>query len=411
MTGTAFRRSTRAVRTALAVAAAIAAGIAAGGAAAVAADSAVILQYHRFGEDAYPTTSVTIDQFEAHIEHLAGGGYAVLPVPEILAALDEGRPLPERAVGITVDDATRSTFEEAWPRLEKAGFPFTVFVSTDPVDEGHASIMGWDELRRLVAAGATIGNHGAAHGHMGRGDETGNRADLRRARRRIETELGVDATRFAYPYGEWNGALRALVAEFGFTAAFGQHSGVLAAHTDRLNLPRFALNERYGGIDRFRLIVDTLPLGVRAVTPVDQIMGGEPADGRPHDRSRRRRGPMPLPVLHRAASRSRSTTRARAASRCASTGPSLPGAPGLNRHRSSRGRTLALVRPPARRAPNALTRPPSPAPRDRAGSGGDPAARPAASIRWAARPAGQPPPSTGGSSTGPRRSRPAGSDE
>ena len=276
MTGTAFRRSARAVRTALAVAVAIAAGIAAGGAAAVAADSAVILQYHRFGEDAYPTTSVTIDQFEAHIEHLAGGGYAVLPVPEILAALDEGRPLPERAVGITVDDATRSTFEEAWPRLEKAGFPFTVFVSTDPVDEGHASIMGWDELRRLVAAGATIGNHGAAHGHMGRGDETGNRADLRRARRRIETELGVDATLFAYPYGEWNGALRALVAEFDFTAAFGQHSGVLAAHTDRLNLPRFALNERYGGIDRFRLIVDTLPLGVRAVTPVDQIMAENP---------------------------------------------------------------------------------------------------------------------------------------
>ena len=259
------------------IALAMAATIATGSAAAIAADSAVILQYHRFGEDAYPSTSVTIEQFEAHIEHLSTGGYTVLPVPEILAALDAGRPVPERAIGITVDDATRSTFVEAWPRFEEAGFPFTVFVSTDPVDQGHAGIMSWDELRSLVAAGVTIGNHGAAHGKMWQSGDATNRDDLARARRRLQEELGIDTALFAYPYGEWNGALRALVAEFGFTAAFGQHSGVVAAHTDRLNLPRFALNQNYGAADRFRLIVDTLPLGARAVTPTDQIL----AENRP----------------------------------------------------------------------------------------------------------------------------------
>ena len=189
---------------------------------AIAADSAVILQYHRFGEDAYPSTSVTIEQFEAHIEHLSTGGYTVLPVPEILAALDAGRSLPDRTIGITVDDATRSTFVEAWPRFENAGFPFTVFVSTDPVDLGHASIMSWDELRQLVEAGVTIGNHGAAHGRMWQNDDAANREDLEKARRRIQEELGLDAALFAYPYGEWNGALRTLVAELGFAAAFGQ---------------------------------------------------------------------------------------------------------------------------------------------------------------------------------------------
>ena len=261
---------------AVCIAFAMAATIATGSAAAVAADSAVILQYHRFGEDSYPSTSVTIDQFEAHIEHLASGGYAVLPVPEILAALDAGRPLPDRAIGITVDDATRSTFVEAWPRLEEAGFPFTVFVSTDPVDQGHAGIMSWDELRQLVAAGVTIGNHGAAHGRMWQNDGAANREDLEKARRRIQEELGMDAALFAYPYGEWNGALRALVTELGFAAAFGQHSGVVGAHSDTLNLPRFALNQNYGDIDRFKLIADTLPLGARAVTPTDQVLTENP---------------------------------------------------------------------------------------------------------------------------------------
>ena len=258
------------------IALAVAIVVATGGAAAIAADSAVLVMYHRFGEDKYPSTSVTLAQLEAHIEHLTGGGYTVLPVPEILAAIDAGRPLPERTVGITVDDATRSTFVEAWPRLEEAGMPFTVFVSTDPVDEGHAGIMSWDELRELVAAGVTIGNHSAAHGHMWQADADANRADLLHAQRRLQEELGVKPTLFAYPYGEWNGAVRALVAELGFAAAFGQHSGVVAAHSDRLNLPRFALNASYGAIDRFGLIVDTVPLGARAVTPADQILAENP---------------------------------------------------------------------------------------------------------------------------------------
>ena len=268
----AARRAGRAACVALAVAVTVAAG----GGAAIAAESAVILIYHRFGEDRYPSTSVTVAQFEAQIDHLVDGGYSVLPVPDILAALKEGRPLPDRTVGITVDDATRSTFEVAWPRLEKAGLPFTVFVSTDAVDQGHAGIMSWDELRRLVAAGVTIGNHSAAHGQMWKKGDAENRADLLQARRRLTEELGVDAALLAYPYGEWNGALRALAAELGFTAAFGQHSGVVAAHSDMLSLPRFALNENYGALDRFRLIVDTLPLGARSVTPADPVMTENP---------------------------------------------------------------------------------------------------------------------------------------
>ena len=308
------------------IAIAAAAGLTTGGAAAIAADSAVILQYHRFGEDQYPSTSVTIEQLEAHIEHLEGGGYAVLPLPEILDALRAGRPLPERAVAITVDDATRSTFVEAWPRLEAAGFPFTVFVSTDPVDEGHAGIMSWDELRQLAAAGVTIGNHGAAHGYMWRNDDATNRADLERARQRLGEELGIDPTIFAYPYGEWDGALRALVADQGFSAAFGQHSGVVGAHSDWLNLPRFALNQNYGDMDRLRLITDTVPLGARDITRWTRSWR---RTRRPwaSPSSRRWRTPPRWPATPRAASRPRSSTGRKAASRCASTGPSRPDGP------------------------------------------------------------------------------------
>lgn len=260
----------------------IAVGLLAGGIladtprAAVAADSAVIIQYHRFGEGALPSTNVTLAQFEAHIAYLREGGFTILPVPTIIDALRKGEPLPDRTIGITIDDAARSVFTEAWPRLRAAGFPFTVFVSTDAVDQGHAGIMSWDELRTLADAGVTIGNHGAAHAHMWQQSDADNRADIAKAKKRIEEELGLQPTLFAYPYGEFTLALHAIVKSLGMDVAFGQQSGVIHGQADFMSLPRFALNQKYAGIDRFRMITNTLPIVSRDVTPLDPILDVNP---------------------------------------------------------------------------------------------------------------------------------------
>jgi len=64
-------------------------------------------------------------------------------------------------------------------------------------------------------------------------------------------------------------ALEQTVAEAGFAAAFGQHSGAAAALSDNLVLPRFPLNEAYGSMERFRLVANALPLPVDGVTPGD----------------------------------------------------------------------------------------------------------------------------------------------
>jgi len=247
-----------------------------GGHGARAADSAVILQYHRFGEADLPSTSVTIEQFESHIQHLQEGGFSVLPVPHIVAALKAGQPLPDRTIGITIDDAALSAYEVAWPRLQAAGFPFTLFVSTDAVDGRHRRIMTWDNIREMEAAGVTIGNHAAAHAKMWQMDAAGRQADLDRAERRLREELGHAPELFAYPYGEFDMALRTMVSERGFAAAFGQQSGVAYSGWNMMSLPRFALNETYGDIDRFKLIASTLPLAATDITPNDPVLAENP---------------------------------------------------------------------------------------------------------------------------------------
>ena len=243
---------------------------------ASAADWAVVFMYHRFGESEWPSTNIRVDQFEAHLEEIRTGGHTVMPVPEILERMRNAAELPDRTLGITVDDAYSSVYRIAWPRLKKAGLPFTLFVSTDAVDHATPGYMTWDQIRELKAAGVTIGSQTASHPHLPDIELEQVKIELDRAAQRIADETGERPALFAYPYGEYGSAIQRIVAARGYVAAFGQHSGVAHAGGDRFGVPRFALNETYGGVDRFRLTANALPLPVRDRVPIDLILEQNP---------------------------------------------------------------------------------------------------------------------------------------
>lgn len=233
---------------------------------------AVILTYHRFGEDAYPSTNIEMDQLKDHIEALKDPAYTVMPLPEIVATLQAGTPLPDRTVGLSVDDAYLSAFENAWPLFQEAGFPFTLFVATDPVDRGRAGYMTWDQIRELADAGVTIGSQAVTHPHMPTRSPAQNVQELKRSADRLEEELGTRPTLFAYPYGETSFEIMGLTRAAGYTAAFGQHSGVANPTSDMFYLPRFPINVNFGALDRFQRLIDTLPLPVQGLTPRDPLL-------------------------------------------------------------------------------------------------------------------------------------------
>jgi peptidoglycan/xylan/chitin deacetylase (PgdA/CDA1 family) len=241
-----------------------------------AADSAVVLIYHRFGETRFPSTNIRLEQFEAHIKELTSGPYTVLPVPEIVAAIREKRPLPDRTIGLTIDDGYLSVYAEAFPRLRDAGLPFTVFVSTDPVDRKFPGFMTWDQIREMRDNGVTIGAHTSTHLHMPANLLSRNRADLANSNARLKEELGEVPPLFAYPFGEASTEIQNLVRNAGHIAAFGQHSGPLDASSDPFYMPRFALNEAFGDMDRFRLVANALPIPHKDVTPSNPTLTKNP---------------------------------------------------------------------------------------------------------------------------------------
>jgi poly-beta-1,6-N-acetyl-D-glucosamine N-deacetylase len=258
--------------------------------------SATIFSYSRFGDDELPSSSIRVDQFEAHLRELTSGGYTVLPLSEIAEALRSERPLPDRAVGIAIDDTHRSVYREAWPRLQAAGLPFTLFIATDTVDRARTTHMTWDQVRELAAGGVEIGNQTASFAHLMDQEPAFVVGQIERASERIQAVLGRKPRLFAYPYGEYGNALRETVIGGGFLAAFGLHSGVAHPSSDRFALPRFTLNEQLGSIERFRLaahlqqilwsVISTclpvLPLAMAALRSSGSVIGVSRSGSKKH---------------------------------------------------------------------------------------------------------------------------------
>ncbi len=234
--------------------------------------SAVILIYHRFGEDGIPSTNIRLDQFEGQIAELTNGPYHTVALPDIARAIQSGEPLPERSVAITVDDAYESAYTDAWPRLRAAGIPMALFVSTDPVDQGLPGYLSWEQIRALAADGVVIGHHGAGHIHMIDEGVEASRADIERASRRFQTELGFIPELFAYPYGEYSREIADLVKEMGFTSAFAQYSGAVRTGEGAYSIPRFPINEQYGDLNRFQLITNARALPASNIIPADTLI-------------------------------------------------------------------------------------------------------------------------------------------
>lgn len=247
--------------------------------AARAENHAVVLLYHNVDNDTPESTSVKPAVFERHLKYLWDNNFFVLPLAEILDAIAAGKPLPENSIAITFDDAYESVHRVAWPALRERRWPFTVFVSTQTVDAGYGNYMSWSQIRELLEAGGTIGNHGLNHAHPLLREPGENKADwLARFRRdvleaaqRIEGETGATTKLYAYPYGEFSRDVEEVVADLGLYG-LGQQSGAIGADTSLTAAPRFPISTAYADDKDFSLRVHSRPLPVQVLAPRDRLL-------------------------------------------------------------------------------------------------------------------------------------------
>jgi peptidoglycan/xylan/chitin deacetylase (PgdA/CDA1 family) len=246
----------------------------------VAAQHCVVLQYHHVSENTPGITSVTPGQFQDHLDYLQENGFRVMRLNEVVERLRSRTLLPDKCVALSIDDAFQSAYTEAWPRVRRYNYPLTVFVSTRSVDEGVEGYMTWQQMREMVASGVVdFQNHSHSHAHLIRlqqGEsmedwEQRIAAEILLAQNRIERELDAKPTLFAYPYGEYNLALRKMVLSMGLTG-FGQQSGPAWSGGNFGSLPRFPMNTMYASMRSFPTKVSSLPLPITAAWPEEPVV-------------------------------------------------------------------------------------------------------------------------------------------
>ena len=239
-----------------------------------AAQSAVILLYHHVDDDTPPSTSISPANFDAHLAYLRDNGFNVIALDRLIDSLRSGQSLPEKSVVITFDDGYKSIFDEAFPMLQTYGYPFTLFLSTGPIDDGLSNYMTWDQVRQMSAADVIIANHMVDHPYMlEMGDDESHSQwlarlseNLLKAEQRIEAQTGQSHRYLAYPYGEYNPAIKSLLEELNFVG-LAQNSGAVGPESDFLALPRFPLASIYANLDTASTKFSTLPFSVTQLQP------------------------------------------------------------------------------------------------------------------------------------------------
>jgi len=229
-----------------------------------AADSFNILLYHHISSTMPRSTSLTAEEFEGHLAYLKQNNYTVVDLASAIASVQQGTPLPEKAIAITFDDAWRDIYEQGLPLLKKYDYPFTVFVNTDPVDQNNRYAMTWDMLRDLKKQGVTLANHTLDHDYLVRKpvyDEqwlNDTLDNINTAQQRLTDELGPVPKWLAYPFGEYNDQLKRALKDRGYIA-FGQQSGGVAEFSDWQALPRFPAAGRYSSLKTLKTKLASQP--------------------------------------------------------------------------------------------------------------------------------------------------------
>ena len=86
-----------------------------------------VLMYHHFDDTSKDGTVVTPGRFREQMTALREAGYEAVTVPQVIAFVREGTPLPDKPVLITMDDGYGSNLTVAAPILEETGMRATIF--------------------------------------------------------------------------------------------------------------------------------------------------------------------------------------------------------------------------------------------------------------------------------------------
>ena len=167
-----------------------------------------ILMYHSIGDlqkkgsHPYYEIATSPEVFAAHMAFLKGNGYRVVGLNELPGIFSGHANCPGKPVVITFDDGLADFKTDAFPVLDRHGFPATVFLPAGLMGRqvNGQTCMTWGQVRESAAKGATFGAHSLTHPKLVDLDAAGLEREIRHSKEKIESELRQAVDSFSYPF-------------------------------------------------------------------------------------------------------------------------------------------------------------------------------------------------------------------
>ena len=218
--------------------------------------SLTILMYHKVDRIPpgvrHPGNYVLPEAFEAQLAALRAWNYESVSFEQWLAYREGKGRIPRRPLIITFDDGYRSTYEIAWPALQRWGFSAMVFLVSDLIgktnrwdaDELQEPLLNEAEIRKMEAGGVSFGSHTKTHAALTKLSREQTSVELRQSRRALESLLGARLTTLCYPYAKQNSVVRHLARQAGYRVAVIGRGGTNRVWRDPFALRRIKIDTR-----------------------------------------------------------------------------------------------------------------------------------------------------------------------
>lgn len=230
-----------------------------------------VLIYHQVGSDLGRQMEVTEGDFARQLDWLSEHREVV----DLGTAIDRwDEPGSENLVVLTFDDGYLDTFTTAYPLLAERRLPFTLYLTTHPIETGEplgpAAPIGWDHVAEMLASGlVTVGAHTHTHPDMRTLGRAAIEAEISISNELIGERLGVAPVHFTYPWGYWSELAESVLAEHYTSVTVGAARTVVVP-ADPMRLPRVPIQLS----DGFRFFPARLTGGLRAEELVRRRLRG-----------------------------------------------------------------------------------------------------------------------------------------
>jgi peptidoglycan/xylan/chitin deacetylase (PgdA/CDA1 family) len=210
-----------------------------------------ILMYHQVSPVAHPKFlkfTVTTEAFAAQMSVLRRLGFNPITFNTLTGYKQRLNPLPSKPIIITFDDVFEDAIENAVPILKNVGFKAVFYAPTEFVGKTSSwmlpdvgvefQLINWPQLRDLDAKGFEIGSHTMTHPYLNKIPSEDCYIELERSRNILEEHLDHEVKHMAYPYGYFNGEVKAAAKQAGYITACAALEKLTNINDDLLCLPR-----------------------------------------------------------------------------------------------------------------------------------------------------------------------------